>query len=171
LRESDRRGYVDYITLSASLLFPGKYVMDFKELSRAGLYNRVKQSDYPVNLDGYLAGLEICKTDYRNLFEEFKGVPGVLFLVDPPYLSTDTKTYASDKYWRLKDYLNVLNILAGHRYVYFTSNKSSLLELGQWMGENIQMGNPFEGAELKVRTNSVNPLCGYQDMMFYKLCG
>jgi hypothetical protein len=65
--------------------------------------------------------------------------------------------------------LDVLKVLQGHRYVYFTSNKSSLPELGRWLGENVGMGDPFEGATLKTRTNSVNPLAGYEDMMFYKL--
>jgi hypothetical protein len=65
--------------------------------------------------------------------------------------------------------LDVLRVLKGMRYVYFTSNKSSLPELGRWLGENAGTGNPFDGAGLKTRTNSVNPLSRYKDMMFYKL--
>jgi len=162
-------GYVDYITLSSSLLFSSKYVLNFNELAKASLYNNVRTTDYDVRADDYLEGLEITRDDYQVLFERFRGVPGVVFLIDPPYLSTNTDTYNSDKYWRLKDYLNVLKVLLGSRYIYFTSNKSSLPELGEWLGENVGLGNPFEGAELRTRTNHVNPLCSYEDMMFYKL--
>ncbi|MDR2890769.1 MAG: DNA adenine methylase [Alistipes sp.] len=167
--EYDHRGYVDYITVSSNLLFPGKYALDFEDLSKSGLYNRVRKSYYDIDAGDYLSGLEVRNTDYKELFEEFKDTPGVIFLVDPPYLSTDTKTYGSDKYWKLRDYLDVLKVLGGSRYVYFTSNKSSLPELGQWLGENVGIGNPFDGAEIRTRSNSVNPLSGYEDMMLYKL--
>ena len=165
-----KTGYVDYITLSSSLLFSSKYVLDFTELSKAGIYNNVRQSDFDVNPGDYLAGLEIHSTDYQNLFAQFRDTPGVVFLVDPPYLSTDTKTYNSDKYWTLRDYLDVLKVLKGTRYIYFTSNKSALPELGRWLGENVGMGNPFDGAELRTRTNHVNTQACYEDMMLYKLC-
>ncbi len=170
VEQEARTGYVDYITLSSSLLFSSKYVLDFEELSKAGLYNNVRQSDFDVNPGDYLAGLEIHSTDYLNLFAQFKDAPGVVFLVDPPYLSTDTKTYASDRYWTLRDYLDVLKVLKGTRYIYFTSNKSALPELCRWLGENAWLGNPFDGAERKTRTNHVNPTSQYQDMMLYKLC-
>ena len=52
-------------------------------------------------------------------------------LVDPPYLSTEVGTYKM--LWRLADYLDVLTVLKGHSFVYFTSNKSSILELCDWM--------------------------------------
>lgn len=170
VEEEADAGYVDYITLSSSLLFSGKYALDFEELAKSGIYNNVRTTDYQVDADDYLSGLEIHGADYQAIYDQFKDVPGVVFLVDPPYLSTDTKTYASDKYWKLKDYLNVLKVLGGSRYIYFTSNKSNLPELGQWLGENVGIGNPFDGAELRTRTNHVNPLVQYEDMMLYKLC-
>ena len=38
-------------------------------------------------------------------------------------------------YWKLKDYLDVLTILNGHNFIFFTSNKSSLVELLEWIQE------------------------------------
>ena len=38
----------------------------------------------------------------------------------------------------------VLKILEKHSFVYFTSNKSSILELCEWIGANRTIGNPFE---------------------------
>ncbi|MDH6357253.1 DNA adenine methylase [Parabacteroides sp. PF5-9] len=164
-----KTGYVDYITLCGSLLFSGNYVTTFAELEKQALYNNVKKADYDVNPGDYLAGLEIYKTDYLELFDKFKDVPGVVLLVDPPYLSTGTKTYRSNKYWKLKDYLNVLRVLKDSKYVYFTSDKSSLIELCEWLEENMELKSPFSGAKLEIHTNNINWNAKYSDMMLYKL--
>ena len=42
------------------------------------------------------------------------------------------------------DYLDVLTVLKGHSFVYFTSNKSSILELCDWMDRNPFVGSPFK---------------------------
>ena len=110
-------GFVDWITLSASLLFPMKYGLCLSDFKKQALYSKVKQTDYVV--DGYLDGLQVVKSDYYDLFLKYKDTPGVLFVVDPPYLSTNTSTYNSVDYWRLKDYLNVLRVLDGTDYVFF----------------------------------------------------
>lgn len=166
-----KTGYVDYVTLSSSILFSGNYALNLEELKTQAWYNCVKKTGYDFEPGEYLAGLEIYKTDYLELFERFKNVPGVVFLVDPPYLTTDTKTYSSDKYWKLKDYLDVLKVLKDNKYVYFTSDKSSLVELCEWLEENLELKNPFSGAGKKVHTNGVNKNVTYQDMMLYKLAG
>lgn len=70
----------------------------------------------------------------REFIKVLKQYPeDTVFLVDPPYLSTDVGTY--NMYWKLSDYLDVLTILAGHHFIYFTSNKSSIIELCEWMGK------------------------------------
>ncbi|MDR2887360.1 MAG: hypothetical protein LBV26_05075 [Bacteroidales bacterium] len=53
-------------------------------------------------------------------------------------------------YWKLKDYLDVLTILKGVSYVYFTSNKSQIVELCEWMDKNTDnVRNMFKGASVK----------------------
>lgn len=122
IREVERKErQVDYITLSSSLLFSSKFVKNYKELEQETFYNSVKHSDYLV--EGYLDGLEVVREDYMDLFKLFKNQQNVLFIVDPPYLSTDTTTYNSNKYWKLKDYLNVLNVLILGRFIYFRQTK------------------------------------------------
>lgn len=170
IEKEARTGYVDYITISSSLLFSGKYATTLEELSKESFYNVIKKTDYDINAGDYLAGLEIYKCDYLQLFEKYKDIPGVIFLVDPPYLSTDTSSYNSDKYWKLKDYLDVLKVLKDTKYIYFTSDKSSLVELCDWLAENLNMINPFSGASLEVHTNNINQTAKYRDMMLYKLC-
>ena len=166
IREYERtRGYVDYVTLSGSLMFSMKYATCYEDLQRETLYNRVKANDYPP-ADDYLDGLVVTSCDYRQLFEQYKNVPGVVFLVDPPYLSTDTTTYKT--YWKLADYLDVLTVLAGHRFIYFTSNKSSIIELCDWIGKNKLIGNPFKDC-MKVEFHArLNYNAAYTDIMLYK---
>lgn len=166
IREADRHGFVDYISLSGSLLFSAKYVQSLTEFEKATLYNRVRQTGFDAV--GYLDGIEIVKCDYADLFDRYKGRLDVLFVVDPPYLSTDTGTYRSDKYWKLRDYLDVLKVLPGQNYVFFTSDKSSLVELCQWMAENPLEGNPFTGAKIKSHYSATTHNTGYTDMMLYR---
>ena len=158
-------GYVDYITLSGSLLFSMKYATCYEDLQRETLYNRVKAADYPPAED-YLDGLVVTSCDYRQLFEQYKDIPSVVFLVDPPYLSTNTTTYKM--YWKLSDYLDVLHVLHGHRFIYFTSNKSSIIELCDWMGKNRNLGNPFEGCTKATFNAHTNFNATYTDMMLCK---
>lgn len=166
IRDADQRGFVDYITLSGSLLFSSNYVQSFTELEKATLYSKVRQSEY--HAENYLDGIEVVKHDYTDLFNRYKGHTDVLFIVDPPYLSTDTSSYNSDKYWKLRDYLDVLNVLSGSNYVFFTSNKSQLVELCRWMAENQLVGNPFAGATLKSHNSATSHNGSYTDMMLYR---
>lgn len=165
LKRWDNTGYIDYISLSASLLFSQKYALSFDQMSKESFYNRIRKDDY--NVAGYLNGLEILKYDYMDLFKQFCGRQDVLFLVDPPYLSTDTTTYSSDSYWRLKDYLDVLHVLSKGSYVYFTSNKSQIIELCDWFAKNYRLDTPFSNAAI-VTYHVKSYACKFTDMMFYK---
>ncbi len=162
-REEKKYGFVDYITFSSSLLFSMKYAVNLESFRKESLYNNIRRSDY--RCDGYLEGLIITSLDYRELFEQYKDTPNVVFLVDPPYLTTDVGTYTMS--WKLSDYLDVLKVLNGTTFIYFTSEKSSIIELCQWMGNNQNLGNPFEKAvkvELKAH---VNYCSSYKDIMLY----
>ena len=44
--QDERNGFVDYLTLSSSLLFSMKYVLNFEELKKQNLYNKLRQNDY-----------------------------------------------------------------------------------------------------------------------------
>ena len=165
IKHQDRYGYLDFITISSSLLFSMKYCLNIDDMNKETLYNNIRSTDYPL-CDGYLDGLTIVSADYKQVFNQYKDTPNVVFLVDPPYLSTEVGTYKM--YWKLADYLDVLSVLAGHSFVYFTSNKSSILELCDWIGRNRHIGNPFEKCT-KVEFNArMNYNSTYTDMMLYK---
>ena len=164
-QEEKERGYVDYITLSTSLLFSMKYATNLDGLRKETFYNTVRKCNYDLCLD-YLDGLEVVSCDYRELFSRYKDVTNVVFLIDPPYLSTEVGTYIMN--WGLSDYLDVLQTLVGTNYIYFTSNKSSIIELCDWMGRNNTIGNPFTGSE-KVEFNArMNYNSSYTDIMLFK---
>lgn len=165
IREERQTGYVDFITISSSLMFSMKYQLSVEGMKKETLYNNIRKADYQLCPD-YLDGLTITSCDYKELYEKYKDVPGVVFLVDPPYLSTEVGTYKM--YWRLSDYLDVLNVLRDMPFVYFTSNKSSIIELCEWLGENKTLGNPFKNCG-KVEFNAhMNYSSKYTDIMLYK---
>lgn len=165
LRQEETTGFVDYITISSSLLFSMKYCMNLKDLQKESFYNNIRKQDYPLCTD-YLNGLEIVSCDYKELVKKYKNLPNVVFLVDPPYLSTEVGTYRMN--WRLSDYLDVLSILVNKSFIYFTSNKSSILELCCWMGNHPNIGNPFNNAKKEEFNARMNYNSTYTDVMLYK---
>lgn len=163
-QEEQTYGYIDFVTISSSLLFSMKYKLSISEMKKEALYNNIRKSDYPIATD-YLEGISIVSCDYKELFNRYKDMSNVVFLVDPPYLSTEVGTY--NMYWKLSDYLDVLKILTEQHFVYFTSNKSSILELCEWLGENQNIGNPFKNCSKAEFNATVNYNAHYTDMMLY----
>jgi site-specific DNA-adenine methylase len=163
-RIKQEAGYVDYITLSASLLFSMNYVKTYDDLIKSTLYNKVRESDYIA--EGYLEGVTVTREDYKIIFNRYKAMPGVVFLIDPPYLSTDCSSY--ENYWKLKDYLDVMLCLRDNSYIYFTSNKSNIVELCEWIETNTGGANPFNGATIQTMNAMPSYNTTYTDMMIYK---
>ncbi len=166
IKKDEKSGFTDYITLSSSLLFSAQYATGFESLAKETMYNNVKQSDY--NADGYLAGVETVRQDYWELFAFWRNHPRVVFLVDPPYLSTDCSSYGASNYWKLTNYLDVLQTVTGTSYFYFTSNKSSIVELCEWLERNCGNQNPFAGATRKEMAMTINKTSKYTDIMLFK---
>lgn len=165
LIEDDAKvGFVDYITLSSSLLFSMNYATSLEGFKATTMYNVVKQNDYTA--DGYLEGVKRVSADYKELHNQYKDAKSVVFLVDPPYLSTDVSPYKNT--WNLSDYLDVLQVLDGTKYIYFTSNKSNIVELCDWIGTRTVTANPFFGAQTRTVNVTMNYSSTYTDMMLFK---
>lgn len=165
-RISKEKGFVDWVTVSSSLLFSMNYVTSFEQLKKEKFYNKVRLSNYVA--EGYLEGVDRVRQDYRELFAEYRNHKNVVFLVDPPYLSTDCTTYSRPDYWKLSDYLNVLKTIEDQSYFYFTSNKSQIIELCDWMELNGYARNPFEGSTTVKVNTSLTYNASYEDIMIYK---
>ena len=88
-------------------------------------------------------------------------------MLDPPYLTTECGMY--ENYWKLTDYLSVLRLLRGTKYIYFTSDKSQIVELCRFMAEEYGEVAPMYGAEVRQRTNTLNYQAKFNDMMITKL--
>lgn len=167
LVEAKNDGYVDWISISGSLKFSMNYGHCLEDFTHDTMYNTIRKSNFPEALD-YLDGIEVLQNDYKQLFEKYKHQKDVVFLVDPPYLSTDTATYNSKDYWKLRDYLDVLDLLHDHSYFYFTSNKSQVVELCEWVETRTQQNaNPFKQANCSTTTNRTSHNAGYTDIMYH----
>jgi site-specific DNA-adenine methylase len=101
--------------------------------------------------------------DYKELYEKYKNYSSVIFMVDPPYLSTEVGSY--ENYWKLSDYLDVLTVLDGTKYFYFTSNKSNIIELMSWIEAHPTMKNPFTNARTYTYKTHPSYNTSYTDMM------
>ena len=164
IQSAEQDGFVDYITLSSGLLFSSKYATDYASLQTEGMYNNLRRA--PYSCEGYLDGIEVVHADYRELFNQYKDIPGVVFLVDPPSLSTEVGVYKCR--WRLSDYLDVLTLLSSTSYFYFTSNKSSIIELCEWISEAKVNANTFRNAVRKEMGAQLNYNSRYTDIMLYR---
>jgi len=161
----NKSGFVDWYSISSNLHYTMNYSHDFEEFRKETLYNRIRKDDYDA--EGYLEGVEVVSMDYRQLFNQFRDVPEAVFILAPPYLSTDCSTYKSADYWRLSDYLDVLKCLQGTKFVYFTSSKSTIVELVNWIIRNDFHVNPFDGAQI-YRHHVSGIALNYDDIMLVK---
>lgn len=164
--EAEKKHPVDYITLSGSLLFSGNWAQSYEEMCKQTMYNRMVKTDY--NVTNYLNGLEVTHCDYRELFNAHKANKKALFLLDPPYLQTEHSAYKADTYWQLKDYLDVLALLDGTKYVLFTSGKSQIIELCDWINQSFG-GKLLKGAQKYEQNSRINDFAAYKDIMIAKL--
>lgn len=57
--------------------------------------------------------------------------------------------------------------MPGHNFVYFTSEKSGLVELCEWMGRNPSLGNPFERCRRMEFNATMNYNAKYTDIMLF----
>lgn len=167
MQKYEKTGAVDYITLSASLLFSGNWATSYEQFAKQTFYNRAVNTHYDAT--GYFDGLEITHKDYRELFAEYKDQENVLFILDPPYLQTECSAYKSDTYWQLKDYLDVLNMIRGTKYVLFTSGKSQIIDLCKWINTNFPAAKLLTDAELWGQNSRVNDFVSYKDIMIAKV--
>lgn len=127
LIDEQNRGFLDFYTLSRSLVFSSRSVGSLEEMLGQVFYSHVAKRDYTDA--GYLDGIEVVREDYRTLLDEYKDNPNALFLLDPPYLSTDVSTYGSVEHTGLAWNIELLNSVKELRYIFFTSERSELLDL------------------------------------------
>ena len=123
--EYEREGRVDYITISARLLFGTHYALSYEQMKREGFYNKLGKTQYDAS--GYIDGLEVVRKDFRELIKSFGQCKNVLFIADPPYTQTMYGHYAGTS-WNESDDADLIRALNGCKYIFFTSNKTGIIE-------------------------------------------
>lgn len=165
LKKADQQGFVDWITLSSSLKFSMNYGLKYTDFSNDTLYNTIRKTNYDLATD-YLKDIQVVRMDYKELYAKYSKNQNVVFLVDPPYLSTDTATYTNNSYWKLQDYLDVIDVLKGS-YFYFTSDKSHIVELMNWVENRTFNSSPFKNAICTKINANVTHTAKYTDIMYH----
>lgn len=93
------------------------------------LYNNLNKNNIEPS-EGYLNGLNIVSMDWKKLYnyckETFKEYK-ICFILDPPYLYTD-KTQYNCRFWKLKDSIELLDILRNYPFIFFNSSISGFKE-------------------------------------------
>lgn len=124
--------YIDYITLSSNLFYSGYVAYDVDDLFKNVFWNKISKG-YKADVEDYLSGIEFVKSDWYDLFSEYRGKDNVVFIADPPYGLTYCGGY-KDAWDMLKTY-KTLEILKQKRFVYFTSSKTGLIELIDYLND------------------------------------
>ena len=117
--------YIDWDTISARLLYSGAIrVHDIETLMSKG---------FNEDISKYIEGITFVRKDWRDLYEEYKNKENIFFICDPPFYNTWDFQYQAD--WNLKNTLETLDVLNKHNCFYFTSDKSGLECVMEWLNE------------------------------------
>lgn len=162
----DKRGYVDWLTISKSVMFSMHYMHTYKDITGEMLYNNVVLGDYEV--DGYLDGVEVVRMDWRDLVGRYRGRRDVVLVLDPPYMLTDTSGYSKDTYWGIEECLDVAMECEDMMFVYFTSGRSGVERVLRWVDRFEGVGNPFTRAERRV-VEVRGKVLNFDDIMYYNV--
>ena len=102
---------------------------DIDKFLKYKLYNNLNKNNIETD-EGYLNGLNIVSMDWKKLYnyckETFKEYK-ICFILDPPYLYTDKSQY-NCRYWKLRDSIELLDILKSYPFIFFNSSKSGFKE-------------------------------------------
>lgn len=126
--------------------------------------------EYDPKINDYIEGIEFRSCDWKELFDEFKDQPNVVFIADPPYLYTDRRGYQhpSQDNWDLKASLKVLEVLTTNEYIYYCTTKSGTIDFINYLKDDVKYLDDFEIEDIK--RGRINKKCkGNSEFIIYKL--
>lgn len=157
-------GYVDRDTLVSALLFSAR---DLGDLKKDNFYNNVPRSY--LTAPDYLEGVETVRGDFREIAAPFQGDGRVLFILDPPYLSTSQDRYKS-QFASIAAAVDPLEIFIKERAsVYFTSSRSELPDLLGWLDRGFPELGALRGVQEYRRVNHISNGRQYNDIMLARV--
>ena len=154
----DERSIVNWLSFSW-------IVATYTTLLKNNFFNKVPKTELIVN-NNYLEGVEIVSMDYRELLKKIPNTKNTLFLFDPPYLNTNNWSYKILDSFSLKDYLKMIFYLENRNFLFFTSEKSDLVEFIDFINENKIKDINYK---LKDRINGVSKKIKYKDIMLFNI--
>lgn len=120
--------YIDYTALSSYLLFSGRYVRDFIELSKATFFNRISATR--LTAKGYLDGVERVSLDFIDLLDSYKSYKNKCLILDPPYLQTQVGNYKD--HFSLGQFFSLIERVQ-RPYLFFGSDRSDIIEVFEYL--------------------------------------
>ena len=163
--------FIDSVTLSRCLCFSGNYCSTIDELLKQTIYyNSLPKNHYETQwyLDA-LQGIEFVRKDWYELFNQYKDDDMVCFIADPPYLGTDKSPYSS-KFWGLGDSMDTVLILKHKFFVYYTSEKSEIIPLIEFLNREFLTTEPITFQTLTIQRSGLNRSAkSWQDIMLVNL--
>ena len=154
INEFRDENWLDVLTLSNALSFSSMYTDNIEQLLSRQYYNRIPQRDYNVQwyING-LKGIEFVCEDWQQLYNKYKDKDNICFIADPPYFNTDQSSYKNK--WTFTDSLNTLNILKHEHFVYYSSNKSHLLNIIEFLNHDF-LTNPLKFTCITIQRAGAN---------------
>lgn len=173
LRKCESEGmYVDCITISASICFSTNFRDTIDKLTKTGFYNCTRKNDYDL-ADNYLDGIELVRKDYIELYDQFKSCDKVVFIMDPPYLSSLKLTYTNED-WNLSQYVKIFDILQEQKnWIFFFNGESGLKDLLMYLDTfiNDETKKIYANADIYERKNQMNFKSKFIDIMMVRTKG
>lgn len=154
--KSDYPDYIDYITISSWLCFSAYKADSLDEIiSKNKYYNRTPKEE--IKRYDYLNDVEVIHKDasnpeeFINYINTIKQNENVIYILDPPYLYTETTGYANYKkeYFDMKANINLFYwFLHKIPCLFFTSIKSGLIE-------SYNITNKLYGVNDEIKNNEI----------------
>lgn len=125
---------------------------------------RLTDYDETTALNFHL-GLDVISQTYTEVIASFNKQSRVIYIIDPPYPSTDISTYGKTSPLSFKEHLDVASLMHTHNAIYFTSNKGNLVEFHDWLIDNNHRGVFSPTAKIHTRINHLSKYVRYRDYM------
>lgn len=177
--KSDYPDFVDWITISSWVCFSAtKYDSLDDILNKKKYYGKVPKNE--LKRYDYLNDVEVIHKDasdpeeFINYINSIKQNENVIYILDPPYLYTESSGYTSNK----KEYFDLkANIKLFYWFIhkipclFFTSTKSGLIECYNITSKLYNVNDEIKNNEItKLTAQSGHSGLTYQELLINRLC-
>ena len=116
--------YIDWISISAWLMFKYNYCYNLETLQKNKYYNRIAKK--PLKKGNYLEGVEFIRLDFLEVLNKYNNINNKILILDPPYLKTNCEGYVSA--FSIKKTILMLKNTQ-KPFILFSSERTELIDL------------------------------------------